>query len=200
MDAGRWRRTEAEESSDLLVENRSSLLGHRQLLQVNMYQGLGETYISVFFWLTAWSFVAAAATVLGIRYFKRFAAGWVVAATIPLGIAFTYASNSMLHRGMFVKQHQDNNTLVPATGCVRYEPSFGKLLAAYKMTASEFQAWVAQHPWGLVEYDGGLMDHDALRLGFSGPVVAYATEMASNGGQLRVYFKEGMMYLSYNVM
>jgi len=175
-------------------------MGDRSRSSTNMYQGLGETYINVFFWLTAWSFVAAAATVLVARLLKRFAVGWVVAATIVLGIVFTYASNSMLHRRMFVQQHQDNNTLVPTTGCVRYQPSFGHLFAAYKMTAAEFDAWVSQHPWGLVVYDRGLMDHDEQRLGFSDPAQAYATEMASNGGQLRVYFKDGMMYLSYNVM
>ena len=165
-----------------------------------MYQGLGETYINVFFSLTAWSFVAAAVTVLVIRLVKRFAVGWVIAAMIVLGVAFAFASNSILHRRMFVQQHKSHNTLVPATGCVRYEPSFGHLFAAYKMTAGEFDAWVAQHPWGLVEYDRGLMEHDEQLLGFSDPSAAYATEMASNGGQLRVYFKDGMMYLSYNVM
>lgn len=165
-----------------------------------MYQGLGETYINVFFSLTAWSFVAAAATVLVIRLFKRFAIGWGIAAMFLLGLAFTFASNSVLHRRIFVQQHQDANTLVPTSGCVRYEPSFGHLFAAYKITPAEFDAWVSQHPWGLVEYDRGLMQHDEQRLGFSEPTDAYATEMASNGGQLRVYFKDGMMYLSYNVM
>ncbi|TWU41689.1 hypothetical protein Poly51_63840 [Rubripirellula tenax] len=165
-----------------------------------MYQGLGETYINVFFTLTAWSFVAAFTAVLIIRLAKRFAAGWVIAAMIVLGVAFTFASNSIFHRRMFVRQHQDSNTLVPATGCVHYEPSFGHLFAAYKMTAAEFDAWVSQHPWGLVEYDRGQIEHDEQRLGFSDPSEAYATEMASNGGQLRVYFKDGMMYLSYNVM
>ncbi|MDM4019381.1 hypothetical protein [Roseiconus lacunae] len=165
-----------------------------------MYQGLGETYINVFFTLSAWSFVAAAAVVLIMRLVKRFAVGWLIAAMIVLGVAFSFASNSVFHRRMFVRQHQDRNTLVPATGCVRYEPSFGHLFAAYKMTAAEFDAWVSQHPWGLAEYDRGLMEYDEQMLGFSDPSEAYATEMASNGGQLRVYFKDGMMYLSYNVM
>ena len=107
-----------------------------------MYQGLGETYINVFFWLTGWSFVAATVTVMVIRLCKRFAVGWAVAATLLLGIAFAYASNSMLHRRMFVRQHQDHNTLVPTTGCVRYEPSFGHLFAAYTITDAEFKSWV----------------------------------------------------------
>ena len=165
-----------------------------------MYQGLGETYISVFFWLTAWSFVAAAVSVLVIRLFKRFATGWAIFASIMLGMAFAFGSNSMLHHEMFAQQHQQHNKLVPATGCVRYEPSFGHLFAAYEMTTSEFDAWVARHPWGLNEYDRELIEYDEQKLGFSDPSMAYATESASNGGQLRVYFKNGIMYLSYNVM
>lgn len=165
-----------------------------------MYQGLGETFINVFVWLTAWSFAAAVLSVLVIRYFRRFALGWGVVATTLLGFAFAYGANSMFHREMFVRQHQEHNSLVPANGCVRYEPSFGHLFAAYKMTAAEFESWVSQHPWGMVEYDRALIDHDEQRLGFSDPSQAYATEMASNGGQLRVYFHDGMMYLSYNVM
>lgn len=164
-----------------------------------MYQGLGETYINVFIWLTAWSFVAAATKVLVIRFFKRFALGRVIAGVFVLGVAFSCGSNSLLHHRMFVQQHQANNMLVPATGCVRYEPSFGHLFAVYKMTAVEFDAWVTQHPWTLTEYDRALVAYDQQRLGFVDPTDAYATEMASNGGQLRVYFEDGMMYLSYNV-
>jgi len=50
------------------------------------------------------------------------------------------------------------------------------------MTAAEFDAWVSEHSWGLVEYECGLMQHDEQRLGFSDPSEVYATEMASDGG------------------
>lgn len=71
---------------------------------------------------------------------------------------------------------------MPATGCVHYDLSFGHLFATYKMTAAEFDAWVSEHSWGLVEYECGLMQHDEQRLGFSDPSEVYATEMASDGG------------------
>ncbi|QDV59021.1 hypothetical protein Mal33_50460 [Rosistilla oblonga] len=68
------------------------------------------------------------------------------------------------------------------------------------MSREEFEQWVAKHPWKLQPYDMSFVDHDSKRLDFTAPDFAYATEMASNGGQLRVYFKDGVMYLSYNVM
>ncbi|MCS7471713.1 hypothetical protein NZK35_34130, partial [Stieleria sp. ICT_E10.1] len=88
----------------LRIIRRRTVIG--SVRRQNMYQGLGETYLNVFFWLTAWSFVAAAVTVVIVRVFKRFAIGWGVAAAIMLGTAFACGSNSMLHREMFVQQHQ----------------------------------------------------------------------------------------------
>ncbi|MEO1529581.1 MAG: hypothetical protein AAFX06_29520 [Planctomycetota bacterium] len=165
-----------------------------------MYQGLGETYINVFVWLTAWSFVAAAVLLVVLRLFKRFSFGWGFAGTLLLGASLAFGSNSIFHRRMFIQEHQRHNTLVPTSGCVRYEPSFGHLFAIYEMTATEFESWVAQHPWQLVEYDQEMMEYEQQKLGVSDPEETYATEMASNGAQLRVYFKDGRMYLSYNVM
>lgn len=64
----------------------------------------------------------------------------------------------------------------------------------------EFEQWVSTHPWQLKPYDMAFVEHDSKRLNFAEPVLAYATEMASDGGQLRVYFKDGVMYVSYNAM
>lgn len=68
------------------------------------------------------------------------------------------------------------------------------------MTKTDFELWVSEHPWKLQPYDLSLIEHDEIRLNFTDPELAYATEMSSNGGQLRVYYKNGTMYLSQNVM
>lgn len=68
------------------------------------------------------------------------------------------------------------------------------------MDAATFERFVASHPWELRPYDSSLESSDAQRLGFGDPQAAYATEMAPNGNQLRVYFENGTMFLSYNVM
>ncbi|MEP4682360.1 MAG: hypothetical protein ABJ015_11995, partial [Rhodopirellula bahusiensis] len=47
---------------------------------------------------------------------------------------------------------------------------------------------------------GNLELIDEKRLGFVDAELIYATEMAPNGRQLRAYFRDGIMYLSYNVM
>jgi len=165
-----------------------------------MYQGLGQTYINVFLWLTASSFVASGGMVLIVRIFMRIRTAWCVLATILLGMILAYSANTAFHHEIFARQHQKHNTLVPKTGCERYEPSFGHLFATYRMSPAEFDVWVSEHPWKLIPYDQAFVEHDGKRLGFTEPELAYATEMASNGGQLRAYFNDGMMYLSYNVM
>ena len=165
-----------------------------------MYQGLGQTYINVFFWLTTCSFATAGVAVLILRLFKQIRLAWCVIVTLLLSVTLAYFTNSAFHREMFVREHQKHNTLVPQSGCVLYDPSFGRLYATYRMSRAEFDAWVSEHPWKLIPYDQAFVRYDGERLGFTEPDSAFATEMASNGGQLRVYFKEDMMYLSYNVM
>ncbi len=144
--------------------------------------------------------MASSVTVLIVRLFKRIRTVWCVVTTFLLGIVLAYFANSAFHREMFIRDHQKHNTLVPKTGCVSYEPSFGHLFATYRMSRAEFDIWVSGHPWTLISYDQSFVEYDGKRLGFTEPDLAYATEMASNGGQLRVYFKDEMMYLSYNVM
>ena len=68
------------------------------------------------------------------------------------------------------------------------------------MTRPEFDAWVVNHPWQLKPGDNDLLHHDGPRLGLSEPDANFETEWDPNGRQLRVYFKSGIMYLSYNSM
>lgn len=68
------------------------------------------------------------------------------------------------------------------------------------MTLPQFNAWAAAHPWGLTAGSNSLIAHDEEAMGFASPAAAFETGMADNGKQLRVYFKSGVMYLSYNSM
>ena len=53
---------------------------------------------------------------------------------------------------------------------------------------------------GLTPGSNSLITHDEEVMGFENPEASFETEMADNGKQLRVYFKSGVMYLSYNSM
>lgn len=165
-----------------------------------MYIGLGEAYIGVFLRITVCGFAAACIVAVIIRQLFRVQWGWCMLMVPVLGIALAYAGNTYLHHDLFVRSHQSHNSLMPKKGCLTYEPSFGHLFASYKISRDEFEQWVSLHPWNLKPYDLGLLEHDSKRLNFTSPEAAYATEMASNGGQLRVYFRDGVMYVSYNVM
>ncbi len=165
-----------------------------------MYEGLGEAYINEFVRISVWGFAAAVVAILMARVLFRVRFQWCLLITPILGITLSYTGNSLFHRDLFVRRHQSNNSLMPQQGCLTYEPSFDKLFASYRMTRSEFEQWVSNHPWKLKPYDMSFVEFDAERLGFSKPDVAFATEMADDGGQLRVYFKDDTMYVSYNVM
>jgi hypothetical protein len=165
-----------------------------------MYQGLGEAYINVFLLITVCGGAAAFVVAVITRLLFRVRLGWCMLIALVLGIAFAYAGNTYLHYDLFVRSHQSRNSFMPKEGCLTYEPSFGHLFASYAMSRDEFEQWASLHPWKLKPYDLTFVEHDSKRLNFTEPDVAYATEMASDGGQLRVYFRDGVMYVSYNVM
>ena len=148
---------------------------------------------------TAAFWIAVFLTAL-LRFLKRIRIRWLIASLLFSTIALNYIGHKLFHLENFKTRHQAQNIWVPQHGCITYEPSPGQLFASYTMSSEEFEKWVAEHPFGMSQYDLGLMDSDSVRLGFSEPEAAYATEMAPNGKQLRVYYKNGRMYLSYNVM
>lgn len=161
---------------------------------------LGDIYIKTFFLLTAIAFGIAIAGSLVLRSWKRISAGRLFVLSLAVGVFLAYIGNSRFHRDLFVSWQQSQNEWVPQIGCLSYEPSFGHLYATYSMSRDEFERWVESYPAEMSSYDTSFFVHDSERLGFGDPEVAYATEMAPNGNQLRVYFKDGVMYLSYNVM
>ncbi|WP_146517650.1 hypothetical protein [Rubripirellula amarantea] len=166
----------------------------------DMYIGLGEAYLEVFFNIAKLALLAAVVVVALVRVFKRVRPGWLLLAAIGLWIILTYTGAKLYHHENFVRLHQSHNDYVPKTGCLTYEPSFGHLFASFSMSRDKFDTWVADFPVPMSEYDNALQRFDEQRLGFTEPDAAFATEPASNGGQTRVYFKDNVMYLSRNVM
>ena len=161
---------------------------------------LGDIYLKTFLALTAGSLVLSCLLVSLLRFWRR--VPWVDILWIGclLGCFAAIVANTSLHRRLFVSWHRAQNDAVPATGCVTYEPDFTRLYATYRMTRPEFDAWIANHPWKLKPGDNGLLHHDGPRFGLDEPDAGFETEMAPNGRQLRVYFKSGIMYVSYNSM
>lgn len=183
------------------MENQPSVPRDVRRSSIKMYEGLGESYINAFLWLTALAFATSAIVAAIVRAMTRAHLLWCLMGAIVFGVLLAFGANSLFHRDLFVHRHQSRNRLVPDTGCLRYEPSFWHLLASYSMSREDFQLWVLHHPWSLQAFDSPhIIDYDAQRLNFTAPELAYATEMAANGGQLRVYYKDGVMYLSYSVM
>lgn len=162
--------------------------------------GLGEASLAVFFDIVQIALLVSVVLTAIVRLFRRIHFGKLLLLGFVLWFAFTYTGTKFFHHDRFVELHQSHNDYVPATGCLTYEPSFGHLFASYSMTRAEFDAWVAQFPVPMSEYDSQLQRFDEERLGFTNPDAAFATESASNGGQTRAYFKDGTMFLSRNVM
>ncbi|SMP79990.1 hypothetical protein SAMN06265222_1411 [Neorhodopirellula lusitana] len=165
-----------------------------------MYIGLGEAYLEVFFNIAKLALLAAVVVVAFVRVFKRVRLGWLLLVAFGLWVILTYTGAKLFHHENFVRLHQSHNDYVPKTGCLTYEPSFGHLFASFSMSRDSFDAWVADFPVPMFEYDDALQRFDEDRLGFTEPDAAFATESASNGAQTRAYFKDNVMYLSRNVM
>ena len=161
---------------------------------------LGDVYLKTFFNISAVAVLIAITVPTTLRLYKRIHLGWLFVMFLILSILLIFAGNSVFHHDLFVARHLKQNEWVPQQGCTSYEPSFRHLFASYTMTRDEFESWATSHPWQLRPYNSDPLDHDSARLGFTEPDAAYATEMAGNGSQLRVYFKDGTMFLSYNVM
>jgi hypothetical protein len=161
---------------------------------------LGDVYLKTVLLISGVSFCVCLAGAIVWRLWREVPWRVVWLTTFCAGCVVAPTANSFLHRRVFISWHRGQNEYVPKTGCVTYEPSFFRLYASYRMDRETFDDWVANHPWRLLPFDGEVPSYDGQRLGFESPDVALATEMAPNGRQLRVYFKDGMMYLSYYVM
>lgn len=160
---------------------------------------LGSTYLIVFLAIVVASLGASVLLVTPLRW-----RGWswrtVLLIALPIWLVFGFFSLDQFQQSVFTVVHRTQNTILPREGCLRYEPSPGHLYAAYSMTREEFERWVADCSVEMERYDNSLVEFDSKRLGFEDPEVSYATPMAANGKQMRVYYAGGVMYVSYNVM
>lgn len=160
---------------------------------------LGVIYFKTFAAIIVTSFILA----MLVASFLRFrGCSWrtVFAAALPVWLAIGFLMLNLGHQRMFVAWHKWQNTALPQKGCLTYEPDFTRLYATYEMDRDNFEAWVTNHPWHLHVGDNGLLHHDGPQLGVDKPELSFETESAPNGKQLRVYYKSGIMYVSYNAM
>ena len=161
---------------------------------------LGDIYLKTFLALTGMAFLLSFLMASLLRIRRRASWGTVFGIGCSVGIFAAFFANMSLHRPLFVSWHKAQNDAVPTTGSLTYEPDFFELNATCQMTRPEFDAWVGSHPWNLEPGDNSFLHHDGPSFGLSEPEASFETEMAPNGRQLRVYFKSGIMYLSYNSM
>jgi hypothetical protein len=162
---------------------------------------LGDIFIKTAAAIFLSACLASLLVALILRYAKK--ARWWISLTVFVVLApvLTYAGLYFGHHPLFVAWHRSQNEVLPRTGCLTYEPSFLRLHASYRMSRAEFDAWIKNHPWRLSPYDvSPIPAQDAEDLGISRPDTAFATERAPSGKQLRVYYKNGTMYVSYWAM
>ena len=160
---------------------------------------LGDIYIKAFVAIIGASF---GVSLIASSMLRFFGCSWrtVFLAAIPIWLPLGFLGLDTSHQTLFVAWHKAQNRALPKHGCRTYEPNFTRLYATYSMSRDEFGVWVNSHPWHLHAGDNGLLHHDGPRLGFDAPELSFETERAPNGKQLRVYYKSGIMYVSYNAM
>jgi hypothetical protein len=162
---------------------------------------LGDIFIKTAAAICLGAFLASLLMALILRYAKK--TRWWISLTVFVVLVpvLSYAGLYFGHHPLFVAWHRSQNEVLPRTGCLTYEPSLFRLYASYRMSRAEFDAWIKQHPWHLSPYDvSQIPAQDAEDLGISRPDTAFATERAPSGKQLRVYYKNGTMYVSYWAM
>jgi hypothetical protein len=145
--------------------------------------------------------VLALLAVLILRCVKKIS--WPRLFVLALLLAFSLCCCGLYfgHQPLFTAWHRAQNDVLPKTGCLTYEPSFFRLYATYRMTRAEFNAWIENHPWQLKPFaKSEISSNEMKRFGIKEPDAAFATESAPNGKQLRVYFQNDVIYVSYFAM
>jgi hypothetical protein len=166
---------------------------------VFLSMNLGTIHLEAFAAIAGLSLVIAI-LVASLLRLRRWSWRNVFVVALPLWLAIGCYALSKGHQPAFAEWHKWQNSAPPRNGCLTYEPSFTRLYASYRMSRDEFTAWVANHPWRLRTGDMSLLYLDGDRLHLAEPELSYETDRASNGQQLRVYYKSGVMYVSYNSM
>lgn len=160
---------------------------------------LGDIYLKTFAAIIVISF-GVSVTVASLLRFRRCSWRTVVYAALPIWLLLGFLGLDTGHQRLFAAWHKWQNSALPRHRCLSYEPDFTRLYATYEISRDAFQAWAKDHPWRLHAGNNGLLHHDGPRLGFDDPELSFETDSAPNGKQLRVYYKSGIMYVSYNAM
>lgn len=165
---------------------------------------LGVIYIQSVLVIFAAGLVLGAIVTLAFLRFRRKRASWssTLFGAWVIGAPLGCIGLLCCHHALFREWHRLQNEAVPAANCLTYEPSLTRLNASYLMPPPAFAAWVAAHPWGLapLEPDESSLHHDGPRLGLTSCDAAYESPPGPAGNQLRVYYRAGVAYLTYNVL
>ena len=159
---------------------------------------LGAVWVDAFLAIAGVASLAGVLAAAALRLKARLHWAIVGLLAVVFAVLLTLLGNVFGHAHLFKAWHRDQNSAVPQSGCVTYEPWFGGLSAAYSMTRAEFEAWATGHSWGLTTCDLAHADADRAVLSFGQPEAAFATPPAPDGGQLRAYYVKGTAYIFYN--
>jgi hypothetical protein len=167
---------------------------------------LGVIYLESAFTLLGIGFLLG--TVLTIVFLlakrKRLRFSTTVFGTFLLGLPLAGVGLVLGHAPLFRVWHRAQNDAMPADGCLTYEPSLVDLFASYKMDRPTFDAWVASHPWQLAPcslsgFDRPFEVRDRPHFGLTTCEAAYESPRGPKCNNLRVYYQDGVVYLSYTV-
>jgi hypothetical protein len=158
---------------------------------------LGGTYMLTFFLLCGATFVIALlVAVLIERKSRRHMLGCLAFPFLflPAVVVLT----TYFQQTAFERLHQWRNHAVPYEfACLEYRPTIMDLHARYQMTLEEFSEWIADYPMRLSPMASAYYhDEETWNIKFTGPM--FETKRADNGKQLRVYYQDGVAYVSYN--
>jgi hypothetical protein len=133
---------------------------------------------------------------------KRVLVSTMLFGALVIGMPAGFFGLIAFHQPLFRIWHRLQNEAVPTTGCVTYEPSFWQFHATYEMDRPSFDRWVASHPWGLkpCKPDTIFQFADGPYFGLTSCEAVYESPRGPKGNNLRVYYQDGMAYLSYSVM
>jgi hypothetical protein len=169
-----------------------------------MNMNLGVIYIRAALLILASGFLLGA-IITGVFLFakrKRVLSRALLLGVVAVGLPLGCVELAILHHPLFRLWHRVQNEVAPTCDCLLYEPSFWHLYAAYKMDQQSFDQWIASHSWKLTqcESDQTFELHDGPYFGLKSCEAVYESPRGPKGNNLRVYYHNGVAYLSYSAM
>lgn len=163
---------------------------------------LGQVYIEAFLVIaTAAILIAVTLSVFLYLFGNQRIRPWCAWTGCVIWLFLTVAGNIQYHKKLFTALHKLQNSVLPNSGCLYYEPTVTTLHAVYKLNANELEDWIKGNPWKLHEAPRSyLLRSDERHFGSFKPDLSFETDMSESGRQLRVYYKNGIVYVSYSSM